>query len=49
MQTFGLFSCIVIGKQNQLDCLSNNNTVEQTKSPHPHRKAIYYAQELSSG
>ena len=33
MWAFGLCSWIVIGRQNQLDCLSNNNKVEQTKRP----------------
>ena len=38
MHTFGLFSCIVIGKQNQLDYLSNYNPAEQTKSVHTQLK-----------
>ena len=42
-------SWIVIDRQNPLDCLSNYNLVEQTKSPPPHSKAIYCADPGHSG
>ena len=37
MKAFGM---IVIGRQDQLCCLSNYNPVVQTKSQHPHCMAI---------
>ena len=42
-RAFGLCKKIVIGRQNQLSCLSNDNPAVQTKSPCLQSKPVYHA------
>ena len=47
-QAFGLCKKIVIGRQNQLSFLSNDNPAVQTKSPRLQHKPVYHALLLAS-
>ena len=47
-RAFGLCKKIVIGRQNQLSCLSNDNPAVQSKSPRLQLRLVYHAYLRSS-